>query len=141
MPYATQADLEARFGQRELIQLTDRAIPPTGAVDGAVLNAALADADARIDAYLQGRYTLPLADAPAILVQLASDIARYLLQDDRATDEVRRRYGDAIRYLEQVAAGKVSLSPAPGGETAVSSDAPQYSSAPRVFSAETLGDY
>jgi phage gp36-like protein len=107
MPYATLTDLAARFGDEELTQLTDRL--GTGVVDADVAQAALAEADAEIDAYLAGRYALPLAAVPPILVRLACDIARYRLATDTPLEEVRKRYEDARRLLENLAAGRVTL--------------------------------
>lgn len=107
--YAQIADLVTRYGQAEIEQLTDRLNPPAGVIDAAVADRALADADAEIDAYLRVRYTLPLAAVPEVVRRIACDIARYRLWEDRASDEVRRRYEDAVRVLEALAAGRVSL--------------------------------
>jgi len=137
MTYCTQANFTDRFGEQELIQLTDRAIPPAGVVDTDVLDASLADADAEIDGYLAGRYSLPLASPPDVLIRLAADIARYRLYDNRATEEVRTRYADAIRFLERVSEGKVLLS----AEPQPAAGAPEYSTPGRVFTADTLEDY
>ncbi len=107
MAYATQADMEARFGLEELVARTDR--NATGAVDATVLNRALSDADAEIDGYLATRYRLPLPTVPAVLARIACDIARYRLWEELASDEVRRRYEDARRLLEALSRGTVSL--------------------------------
>lgn len=53
MSYATQQNLVDRFGQVELVQLTD--LENTGALNTTRLAAALADASATIDGYLAGR--------------------------------------------------------------------------------------
>jgi phage gp36-like protein len=119
--YAQIADLVSRYGEREVIQLTDRATPPAGAIDSAVAGRALEDADAEIDGYLGVRYALPLASVPPVLTRAACDIARYRLWDDQAPDEVRARYTDVVRFLEGLAAGRVTLgmpdssSPEPAG--------------------------
>lgn len=107
MAYATQADLVTRFGEDELIQLTDRA--GAGVPDATIVGRALADAEAEMDGYLAARYALPMATVPGVLVRIACDIARYRLWEDRASDEVRRRYEDARRILESIAKGTVSL--------------------------------
>lgn len=107
MTYATQSDLETRFGAAEILQLADR--DGSGAVDTGVVAGALAEADAEINAYLEGRYALPLATVPAILVRLACDIARYRLAADTPLEEVRKRYEDARRMLESLASGRVRL--------------------------------
>jgi len=111
MPYAAIADLITRYGEDELVQLTDRA--GAGVIDAAVAQRALADADAEIDGYLAVRHTLPLDDVPPLLVRIACDITRYRLWDDRASEEVRMRYEDARRVLEAIAAGRVTLGVTP----------------------------
>lgn len=124
--YATLADLEARFGAAEIVQLTDRADPPEGVADQAVADKALADADAEIDVYVGAKYALPLPAAPEVLRRVSCDIARYRLYEDRATDEVRRRHEDALGLLDKIARGVVSLgfaeppAPAAGGVAFVS---------------------
>ena len=79
MPYATQTDLEQHFGLDELIELTDRATPPAGAIDADVLSHVQDAADGEIDGYIGMRYTLPLPSVPPRLVHLACDITRYHL--------------------------------------------------------------
>lgn len=107
MGYATQADLTDRFGELELAQRTDRT---NGLViDTVVLGRALNDADAEIDGYLATRYSLPLGTAPAVLVRLACDIARYRLYDDGAPETVRLRYQDAVSLLKRISSGEVQL--------------------------------
>ena len=108
--YCTQADIVARFGETELIQLTDRAA--AGAVDSTAVEAAIADAAAEIDGYIATRYTLPLESVPKIITRIAVDVALYQLFMARrmgATEEVRYRYTDVRKLLENIAAGKVSL--------------------------------
>lgn len=106
MAYATQNDLITRYGEEELVQITG---PASGVIDSAVVAGALADADALIDGYLAGRYPLPLASVPANLVLIACAVARYLVWKDISTEEIRKRYEDAIRYLERVASGSIPL--------------------------------
>lgn len=133
MPYATQQQLIDRFGEAELIQLTDR--NNVGAIDTTVLNQAIADAGAEIDGYLAGRYQLPLATVPVILALYCGDITRYRLYDDGATEEVRKRYEDAMKFLRLVAEGKVRLGadePAPTGGA-------QMESGGRVFGRDQGG--
>ncbi|GIX17702.1 MAG: hypothetical protein KatS3mg119_1888 [Rhodothalassiaceae bacterium] len=107
--YAQLQDLIDRVGAREITELTDRADPPAGAIDASVAERALADADAEIDGYLAARYDLPLSPVPAVLTRLATDIARYRLWDDRAPEEVRQRYEDAVRLLREIADGRHRL--------------------------------
>ncbi|MFZ2469479.1 MAG: DUF1320 domain-containing protein [Parvibaculum sedimenti] len=109
MTYATQSDLTTRFSERELVQLTDRADVPTGAIDAARVTRALEEADNIIQSYIGVRYALPLASVPALLVDLACDIARFKLYDTGATEEVRTRYEDAIARLKALSKGEAVL--------------------------------
>lgn len=134
MTYATQQDMIDRFAQTELVQLTDRA--NTGNIDATVLGQALADANAAIDGYLQGRYTLPLAVVPQVLTQYACDIARYRLYDDAASEQVQKRYDDAIKFLELVAQGKITLGLSSGGDAPAEADGAQMEGTDPVFRRE-----
>ena len=141
MTYATQADLTDRFGAVELAQLTDRT---NGVViDATVLGRALTDADAEIDSYLATRYALPLASTPVVLVRMAADIARYRLYDDRVTEAVRQRYGDAVSLLKRMATGEVQLagSTVLAVATTGSGNAVHTRTPTRTFNADVLGTY
>lgn len=141
MTYATQQDLIDRYGEEELVQLTDRTDPPQGAIDATVVARALADADHEINGYLAARYALPLASTPQVLVRLACDIARYRLYDDRATEAVTQRYRDAARFLEAIAKGQVNLGLDAANQAPASSGGPQHSAPGRIFTGDTLADY
>jgi len=128
MTYCTQADLIERFGAAEITQLSDRA--GLGTLDSAVIDGAIADADAEIDGYLSGRYALPLANAPAVMSRLACDISRYYLFGHDVTDLVKERYDQAIAYLVKIATGVIGLGPEdPGpasGTASVQSDTSDF---------------
>ena len=98
--YCDQDDLEKRFGVNELMQLTDIDYPPLNAVNVGVLQAAIDDATAIINDYLVNY--LPLPAVPARLKRVACDITRFLLYKDVPTDPVRRRFDEAIDYLEHI---------------------------------------
>lgn len=136
MPYATQADLEARYGAAEILQLADR--DGDGMIDAGVIEQALADAGAEIDGYLGSRYALPLAEVPQIVKVYACDLARYRLWDKAASEEVRRRYEDALRYLRLAAEGRVKIA-ADGGAEPVASGGAEVVSAGLVFARDQGG--
>lgn len=140
MPYAVKQDMVTRFTQPELIQLTDRE-GAADAIDDEVLNRALADADAEIDGYLVGRYTLPLATVPRILTGVACDIARYRLYDDRATEHVRQRYEDAVKLLRSVAEGKLTLGLDANNQPTPTTSGAQFTEPQRTFTRDSLSDY
>jgi phage gp36-like protein len=139
MTYATQQDLVDRFGNDELLQLTDRT--NSGQIDTVAVSRALADADAEINGYLAGRYALPFASAPAILVRLACDIARYQLYGDRVIDPVKQRYQDAQKLMQNLSSGAVQLGVATGQAAPVSDAGVAFVSPGRVFNTDNLADY
>jgi len=139
MTYATQQNMIDRFGQQELIELTDRG--NTGAIDATVLGQALADTDAEINAYLVSRYTLPLANIPPVLTRFAADIARYMLYDTRATEQVKDRYDAAVKFLQAVAKGAVSLGMDPVNVLVPDAASIRVQANTRVFNATNLSDY
>jgi phage gp36-like protein len=135
MSYATAADLTKRFGETELIELTDQ--EGVGQINESVLAVALADADAEVDSYLVGRAVLPLSSVPPVLVRVSCDIARFRLFGAKAPEEVRNRYQDARAWLKDVAAGRAVLdgvdtpATAPRGPAVVAPDA--------VFTSDAFG--
>lgn len=102
MTYATRTDLEERYGVAELEQR--ESMLPAGAVERA-----LADADAEVDGYVAGGYTVPLAPAPSNIVRIAAALARYRLLGDAASEQARADYDDAIRFLRDVQSGRARL--------------------------------
>lgn len=141
MSYATQQDMIDRFGEREVRILTDR--DNQGLIDATVLTYALTQADAEIDGYLQGRYALPLAVVPTLLVGIACDVARYRLAgtDIRETDPIRMRYKDATKLLTSISKGELNLGLSAGGEAAPEAGAVRVVEGTRVFTPDTLSDY
>lgn len=139
MSYATQQDLIDRFGQRELIDLTDRAEPATGVIDPVVVAAALTDADELIDSYVGKRYDLPLTTPPPRLVKIAADLARFYLYEDRVTEAVQNAHDTALAFLKDVSAGRAVLDV--GGDEPASVAGPEVSGPDRLFSRESTRGY
>lgn len=135
MTYATQTHLTDRYGADVLLELADR--DGDNVVDTAIVDRALADADAVIDSYLARRYDLPLASTPAVLTTYAAQIAFYYLQRDRPTEEARADYKDALAWLGDVGAGRAELDIA-GSEPATSADGLETSGPDRIFSRTTM---
>ncbi len=136
--YASTQDMIDRFGQTELLELTDR--ERSGLIDQTVLQRALDDAGDELDTYVGNRYTLPLAQVPPVLVRLACDVARYRLYDDQAPPEIRTRYQDVVALMGKVASGAISL----GLDTNMpqaAADRPQVQAPPRTLTTESLSDY
>tara|TARA_R110002049_G_scaffold190570_2_gene359255 strand:+ start:21691 stop:22101 length:411 start_codon:yes stop_codon:yes gene_type:complete len=131
MPYCTQADLIERFGEAELLAL---ARDETGtAIDTAVVERACDDASGEIDGYVSAAgYTVPLATVTRIITAYACDIARYRLYDEHASEQVQKRYDDAVKFLVRVANGTVKLGISTGS-AASSAGSVQMNSGRQVF--------
>lgn len=136
MSYITLQGLIDRYGDTELMQLTDAL--GTGVLDAAAINRAIADADAEIDAYLAGRMVLPLSPVPLALERIAAVMVRYYLYKDAAPDLVAEQYKAAVKFLAEVSAGRAQLGPAETGGATPETAAPSWSSADPVFSAESM---
>ena len=137
MAYADVADMVARFGDLDVIQITDR--NQDGLVDEDVALVALEDATAEIDTYL-GRFKRPFKNPPPILVRLCCDIARYRLTAASGvliTEEIRNRYKiDVLDLLRALAKGEVQLGlDDDGGQIEADSDGIVFMNAKnRIFS-------
>ena len=138
MAYATQQDLIDEFGEQQLIQLTDLADPPAETIDAAVLARAQARADGEIDAALAGRYSLPLASVPTLLIGVACDVTRFYLYRDAMPEEVRKRYENATKMLREIAAGRLGLGLTPAGLATAGGDTATMATSQRVFGREDL---
>lgn len=105
--YASRDDLIKRFGAMEIESLEDP--DNTGTPAAVVSETALSDAGQEADSYVAVRYPLPLPSYPTPLVVAVCDIARYRLYKDRPTEQITYRYERAVKWLEQLAAGKVIM--------------------------------
>jgi phage gp36-like protein len=138
--YATRQDLIDRFGEEEIRQLTDRALPAAGVINDTVVNRALADADGDINAAVRRRYTLPLATIPSELVRVACNLARYYLYDDRAGEEVTRRFQDEKKFLAAIADGSMTLGVDAAGDGAqAETGSAEFNESRRVFGGDACG--
>jgi phage gp36-like protein len=113
--YVAPADLATRYGREELLDLAPLPDAPD-AYDDSVVEAAVADAEAIVDGYLRGRYTLPLATVPGDLLGLTADLARYELRSrsgginqSTMSDDVKERRDRAIARLKDIQAGRFVL--------------------------------
>lgn len=135
MTYAAFQDAIDLYGQDYVLTAVDR--DDDGTPDHTSFEDALEQASGEIDSYLRARYSLPLDPAPPQLKRYAVDIAVYQCSADpaMATDEKRRRYEDAIKWLEKVSMGKLSLGveePSPDSAT------PQLSYSDRRFTRDSM---
>ena len=143
MSYATKADMVLRFGAQELIQITDR--ERIGDIDDSVLDRAIADAEAEINASLQDRYALPLTTVPPLVTRIACQLIRYFLYDNGAPENVSVSATEARAVLKGIAAGTLRLGldaagAAPVPATALTIDSTRTDK-DRVFTGVSLADF
>jgi phage gp36-like protein len=143
MTYAVESDLIARFGERELILLSNDGAATT--IDDAVVATASADVDDAINGYLGSRYALPLTAIPAALTAIACDLIRYKLatrtSNSRPTDTVKDNYAEAMKKLRDVGAGKFSLGLTQAGGAVTSSETTRSAPPDRSFTKESLREF
>jgi len=141
MSYATQADMESRFGPDELIQITDK--EGLGVVNDETFAQAQLDGDADIDARLQLRFPDGLPSVPNVLKRISCDIYRYYLYGARVTELVEKRYNAAIKFLDALVKGDVSIGLDAAGQQppAAEPDRVQFNAAERTFTSDNLSDY
>ncbi len=78
---------------------------------GGDLERGLTDASGFCDTYICGRYPLPLAETPVGLRDVCIDIALYKIARNGGgwTEDGRKRYEDALRWLRDIAKGDANL--------------------------------
>ncbi|MBF0249960.1 MAG: DUF1320 domain-containing protein [Alphaproteobacteria bacterium] len=136
--YANQQNMVDRFGSTELIEITDREEPYTGAIVASVMTGALEDASAEIDSYIAVRYDLPLPSTPKMLEKVCCDIARKNLYKDRPLEEVVNNYKSAVAWLRDVSKGVSELDiggTEPAGDT---TGAPVLNSPSQTFTKTSM---
>jgi len=138
MPYASQVNMVAQFGEREVIALTDRA--RVGLIDVGVLNDALNRASSLIDSYLSDRFGAPLTSTPVEIIDACCDIARYKLcgSDALGSDEIRNRYKDALKLLQMVRDRELNIGLTAAGAAIVETAGVRFTSRARAFTPDGL---
>lgn len=166
MAYVTHLQLAERPGARELAQVASSEHQPLVAyelMELTLLNVgrsawpadevthadealeriddAVADADGLIDGFLRQRgYPLPLSPVHQLVTVWSRAISRYYLHGHRRSlesdDPIVRDYREALKQLQQMADGKLSL----GSEDGVTSGAPAYKKGSTLLR-DALRDY
>lgn len=108
MAYSTQADVQnAVGGAANLRSLTDFA--SAGAIDPAVVTAAIVEADALINSYASKRFAVPFAAPTPAIAALSARIAARFLRRNRAmglVQDIEEEKSDR-KWLEALAGGGV----------------------------------
>lgn len=105
--YITIQDIKDRFGKHGIMIAEDGVSEDIQTMTHAIEFACL-----KADSYLRSaNLETPLTDPEAIKMIKGSimDMYRYNAYSNSATDEIKERNANAIKWLEQVAAGKVRI--------------------------------
>ena len=136
MAYCTKLDIEKMLPADDVTNLTDD--EGTGAQVASRVSEAIAQADAEIDSYCGGRFTVPFTTVPDIVKKCSVDIAIYNLYSRRVEsipDTRSERYRNAIRQLEGIAKGIISIGedPEPTASTGASYAECNKTESDRIF--------
>lgn len=146
MAYCDQDDLLKMIPEDQLKRLTDD--EGVGEINADRIAEAIESGAEEIDTYIGGRVKLPINEnIPPILSKYNVDIAIYNLYSRVKEDipETRaQRYKNAVRFLEKVSEGKITLGlqppPSPPGENDYAGKNLVYARE-KIFSEEELGKY
>lgn len=141
--YSTLDDIKKLVPEDTIIQLTDD--ESLGAINQSRVDEAIAGADSEIDSYCGTKYSVPFVTAPDIIKKISVDIAIYNLYSrkvEKIPDTRADRYKNAIRQLEGISKGLISIgeatAPAP---TTQGSPETNKEVNDRVFTREKLEDF
>lgn len=117
--FATLDAMRDKFGERELIELTDIEQPYTDAINMSRLNAAMQQANSEIEGYM-ARYALPLQTVPPFLQSIACDMTRYHASTGAMSENspIKTRYEAALKTLKEISKGTIQIGGNPTGQAA-----------------------
>jgi phage gp36-like protein len=143
MAYSTLTDVKKLIPEETLIQLTDD--EGAGIVNQARIDEAISQADEEIDSYLGNRYDVPIvAPVPGIIKKLSVDMGIYNLYS-RRMEEIPKarddRYRNAIRILEGIAKGTISVGETDEPEGGADQIEASTSEDDRIFTKDKLSGY
>jgi phage gp36-like protein len=140
MPYATQDDLVAAFGEAQLLLVADR--DNDGALDADLITRAITGAGSIVELAVRGRYALPLSPVDDVIRDIVCDLARTALYGNgtQVPQEVLDRDKAARDLLKQIAIGTMTLSAALDTASSAPSQAQtaEISAEPRQFTRDSL---
>lgn len=119
MSYSTLATIKKKIDERTLIQLLNDEVRPEEDIDlndtadlVVVRFQDAADAaQAEVDPYLIGRYTLPFATTPRRVIDISDDITKFNIYKRRGEvpEDVRKDKEAAVKSLIEISKGNADL--------------------------------
>lgn len=135
--YATIESMITRFGNEDLVEITDTEVPYTGEINITKLQAAITAANGEVDAYLSKQLNVPTVLNSPFVQMMACDIARYhvALGNARVSERDEKRYALAVANLKLVNKGDIGTGAGTAETEAVASInlAQMTSGRPSVF--------
>ncbi len=111
MAYCTKDDIEKSYDSNIIPELTDD--DDGASTNNEIVTAAIARADAEINATLDGYLTVPFTTVPDMIKYISVDLAYFHLYKRRFNAEVpewlRNNVNDARGMLAQIAAGELTV--------------------------------
>ncbi|OIO70887.1 MAG: hypothetical protein COS35_06505 [Zetaproteobacteria bacterium CG02_land_8_20_14_3_00_50_9] len=142
MAYSTYADLIKKHDEQYLIQLSDD--DGDGIADAVVIDEAIAQADAEINARISMRYSVPMNPVPALATSISATLAIGNLYSHRGMDKpdtVKDDVKAAIALLDRIGEGRATW----GEATEPAADTAQLdvriSSQTRVFNRNNMSGF
>lgn len=139
--YCTTSDILKSVSHEELVQLTAES---GSTPDQSVVEAKIGEADSLIDSYVGVRYAVPMTSPPKIVNTLSVQITLYFLFMRRAQrlggipDAIKQGYDGALRILESVSKGQISLGTDPAPVASGASKNASFESDEREYTKDTL---
>lgn len=136
--YCTVDELRRQSSEEFLIRCTDDA--GENKIDLMIVDEKIGDAQMEIDSYCRTQYPVPFQTVPGLIRKLTVDIALYNLVSRRGLDEdspdviLVKRYRDAVKFLENLAKGIVTIGPTVAGDPKPQPQQAAIASSPRRFS-------
>lgn len=109
MNYCSESDLVSRFGEPELIRLTNPGVLGADEINSVRLAAAIERQSRLMDAFIGVKAQLPLPAVPPVLVGYCCDLVRSDLDNKREREEVKQRREEAMAFLKELAKGTATL--------------------------------
>ena len=148
MRYCSLPDLQLAIPPQTLVWLSNDDESAT-AMNAAVVEEAVRQAEELVDAHLRGRYILPLggADAPvpSVVKDMTVNLARHWLyarrpEGSELPDAVTRTYKSALQMLEAIRDAKLTIG-VPTGEAAPEPGEMKVRARSRRFGSDLLDRY
>lgn len=113
MRYCSLPDLQLAVPEQTLIWLSNDD-ESAAAMNEAVVEEAVKQAEELVDAHLRGRYNLPIDPVPSVVKDVTVNLARHWLYARRPEgsdlpDAVTRTYKSSMHMLESIRDGKLTI--------------------------------